>query len=450
LALAVYFKNLTPNLHYMIYKDILLNLKLTNTKSIFKILLLVFAVSFLSACSSGKKVNNNFSYLYNKEARSINLELNLYQFSEDSARIYYKISKADLLFSMRNKVEIFEARVLLQLSLKESLSAIAFDTINWVVKIPEKPETVNYFTGSKNIKLKKQKFTAELRATDLNKLKSTESFIEVDLTSPYAPEKFKVVNAENGNILFNNYIGNNDLHIIESKLYAGKSIDAFFYNRRFDLPPPPSANNNKSSFNYIPDKYLTLEFESNGSCLIELPGFGFISTVSSLENNTSFSIFKFRENYPYIPTAKEMIYGVRYLTNNDEYEKLLNNSDSKAAIDSFWLTAGGSMAKAKKLIKIYYNRQQESNIYFNSYTEGWRTDRGLIYTIFGSPDIIQKKNDNEIWIYGEEEDLNSYSFTFVKVNNPFSKNDYQLMRDPAYKSIWFLMVDNWRKGRIKE
>ena len=39
--------------------------------------------------------------------------------------------------------------------------------------------------------------------------------------------------------------------------------------------------------------------------------------------------------------------------------------------------------KAKSLIAIYYNRIQNANLHFTTFKEGWKTDRGMIYVVFG-------------------------------------------------------------------
>ena len=42
-----------------------------------------------------------------------------------------------------------------------------------------------------------------------------------------------------------------------------------------------------------------------------------------------------------------------------------------------------SLERAKELIKNYYGRLQHANLFFTSYLEGWKTDRGMIFMIFG-------------------------------------------------------------------
>ncbi|MPN51542.1 hypothetical protein SDC9_199190 [bioreactor metagenome] len=86
-----------------------------------------------------------------------------------------------------------------------------------------------------------------------------------------------------------------------------------------------------------------------------------------------------------------------------------------------------------------------ANRLFTSYTEGWQTDRGMIYIVFGPPNIVYRSDDTESWIYGEENNFFSITFTFNKVKNIFCDNDYILQRAPVYKDNWFRAVDIWRQ-----
>ena len=80
--------------------------------------------------------------------------------------------------------------------------------------------------------------------------------------------------------------------------------------------------------------------------------------------------------------------------------------------------------------------------------EGWRTDRGLVHIIFGTPTTIYRSARGETWIYGEESNLMSTTFTFVRRSSPFSENDLVLERDPLLKGAWYRNVESWRNGRV--
>ena len=120
----------------------------------------------------------------------------------------------------------------------------------------------------------------------------------------------------------------------------------------------------------------------------------------------------------------------------------------KTAVDSFWLYAGGSHDRARELVRKYYHRVEDANDFFSSYIEGWRTDRGLIYIVYGPPNIVYKSSNSENWVYGAENNFNSLTFSFLKVINPFTDNDYRLERSQFLKKSWFNSVEMWRQGRV--
>jgi GWxTD domain-containing protein len=124
------------------------------------------------------------------------------------------------------------------------------------------------------------------------------------------------------------------------------------------------------------------------------------------------------------------------------------NNNKKEAVENFWIKNTGNKDKEKSALLAYYNRVEKANLYFTSYVDGWRTERGIVYLIFGAPNSIFKQSESETWLYGEEGNYRSTSFTFIKVLNPFTDNDYQLNRSEIYKEEWYRFVDTWRMGKI--
>ena len=54
----------------------------------------------------------------------------------------------------------------------------------------------------------------------------------------------------------------------------------------------------------------------------------------------------------------------------------------------------------------YYSRVAYSNENFNSWGQGWETDMGMVYILFGSPDEVQRSNPTsssqtiyQVWTY---------------------------------------------------
>jgi len=142
-----------------------------------------------------------------------------------------------------------------------------------------------------------------------------------------------------------------------------------------------------------------------------------------------------------------MVEAMRYLSSKKEFEDIKSSASVRKALDNFWLNKGGNADRTRQLIRIYYGRVQEANRLFTSYVEGWRTDRGMIYIIFGPPNTLYRGDVTESWIYGTPTSTLALNFFFTKVNNPFSPNDFILSRAPIYESNWYRAVDIWRQGR---
>jgi GWxTD domain-containing protein len=159
-------------------------------------------------------------------------------------------------------------------------------------------------------------------------------------------------------------------------------------------------------------------------------------------------LFVLTESYPYVGTATDMLKPLRYITSNQEFDRISKSPNVRKAIEQFWIDAAGDRERARDIIRIYYDRVENANRHFTSVQEGWRTDRGLVHIIFGTPSTIHKSETSETWIYGEENNLMSTSFTFVRRNDPFSRNDLVLERDPMLKGAWYRNVESWRNGRV--
>lgn len=134
-----------------------------------------------------------------------------------------------------------------------------------------------------------------------------------------------------------------------------------------------------------------------------------------------------------------------YISTKAEYQGIKEDLSSKQALDKFWLSTIGSPQRAKATISDFYQNIEDANTLFTSYKAGWKTDRGLIYSVMGPPLTVNKLLDGENWTYrdaaGEE-----IVFQFVKVSNIFSNNHYELFRDKSYDRLWFNAIDRWREG----
>lgn len=95
--------------------------------------------------------------------------------------------------------------------------------------------------------------------------------------------------------------------------------------------------------------------------------------------------------YPALKTPRALARPLAYLMDEDEYDELMNISDSqklKNAVCHFWLSHIEDEKKARQVMNIYYMRVAEANKWFSNFKAGWKTDRGLVYILFGPPRFI--------------------------------------------------------------
>lgn len=285
-----------------------------------------------------------------------------------------------------------------------------------------------------------------IRCTITDKTKGNDDFflIPVDRSSLPSRQDF-LVSDLSGKPLYRNYLHANDTFSVK---FTNDSVQRFsckYYYREFPLAPPPFTFDAHTDFNYKPDSFFYVSKEEMLKLNFPRQGFYHIQTDSS--NKDGLTLFRYSPGFPDVTNPQQMIESARYLINKKEYDEMKAGENPKSMIDNFWLTHGGNEEKTRSLIKKYYGRVREANKYFTSHTEGWRTDRGMIYVIFGSPGTVYRSNESESWTYGSPNSSLALNFFFIKVNNPFTENDFTLSRSPIYESSWYRAVDVWRQGR---
>jgi hypothetical protein len=94
---------------------------------------------------------------------------------------------------------------------------------------------------------------------------------------------------------------------------------------------------------------------------------------------------------------------------------------------------------------------KRANQFFSSHKAGWLTDRGMIYIIFGEPDVVNRRQQGEEWVYQRPKTSGrDIKFIFNKKPNTFTQNHYEVDRRLEYEFMWYSTVEKWRKGIILE
>lgn len=219
-----------------------------------------------------------------------------------------------------------------------------------------------------------------------------------------------------------------------------------YYKRTFPIAKPPFAMEKNVTYSFEPDSFYSVALQQGITPLLELPYHGIYYIQTNLGDPSGLTLYRFDEGFPEVNVPSQALAPLRYLTTEREFDQLLSYNDYKTAIDSFWLErASYSPERAKNMIRKFYKRVVDANLFFTSFLEGWKTDRGILYIIYGPPSEVYRKDDTEEWVYGERGNPMSIRFYFNKVDNPFSEEDYSLQRSPIYKTSWYIAIENWRR-----
>ncbi|MFN1834464.1 GWxTD domain-containing protein [Balneola sp. MJW-20] len=159
-------------------------------------------------------------------------------------------------------------------------------------------------------------------------------------------------------------------------------------------------------------------------------------------------------NYPAIRSARELAAPLHYLMDDDDHEKLMSISDNdslKKEIDRFWLSNVKSASKAKQVLELYYQRVEEANKQFSNFKEGWKTDPGMIYILFGPPLQVETSLDRMRWSYSYNMSRfeDNFFFETPRVRSEFYPYyNYLLNRSQQYYNVQYQQIQRWLNGTV--
>jgi GWxTD domain-containing protein len=183
--------------------------------------------------------------------------------------------------------------------------------------------------------------------------------------------------------------------------------------------------------------------------------------VFTLEDQSSEGrIYRAREfsikskNYPTLKTPIELAAPLVYLMEKEEHSKLMSINSPlamKREIDRFWLNNIKNQRIAQTVIQLYYERVEEANKQFSNFKEGWKTDLGMMYILFGPPRYINSSLNDMVWSYSTNlyDPETNFLFMKPKVKNKFYPFDnYILQRNQQYFSVQYQQIQTWLSGNI--
>lgn len=406
------------------------------------------AFILLTSCTSQKVNQTSTDRLYKKENNELAAKYTVYHINDSISQLYYDISNESLLYKKTDTSIAFfsNVKLLLKVSAEDNLG-LTLDTASVMIIDKQTDAIVKYLKGDVLFKLKSgSNYYIDINVIDINKKTIYTHSEYSNKTSVATRQNFLMTNARD-EVLFSSYYKPNEIVYAQSTRNKEKLYEVDYFKSNFRLAPPPFSTEPMQHFSYKPDSVFSLYLKRE-KIEIALPQNGFYHLKTNNETKEGVTFFVYESSFPKIKNTEQMIMATRFIMAKKEYDNCMMATDKKAAIDKFWLDISGSNERAKELIRKYYGRVQEANKLFTSFQEGWKTDRGMIYVVFGAPNKVTKRKNGEVWTYGEIGNPNSIVFSFIKVINPFTDNDYYLERSEAFKAPWYQAVDMWRQGRI--
>ena len=416
--------------------------------------------AILSSCKSTQQSvdSKDLSYLYNPTKNPINPRYNIFNTSDISSEFSVKFFTNELFFSEANPrgVPIASIKIAVKLFNISNGKVLADTAVSDIKIIKEKGKPEYVYTLPLTVE-KDNEYVAEVKILDKLRLIVVQSFVPFNTVSEFNKYNYKSLGHFEKNLLFNPVLRVNEY---VNLLYSRSPVDSLFvsyYKPYREIPDPPSLLLPEKTLDYKPDKIVAIAYSD--TMPIMFPREGIYLCSVSRKTKEGFTFLNLGESYPRMTTPELMTEPLAYMASQDELATIRSAVKPKAALDDFWIKCGGNIEKARELIRIYYTRVHYSNYYFTSYKEGWRTERGMIYIIYGPPDKVYKTIGGESWGYRKPVIKSAWGgrysvkedylfFNFKKKENILSDNDYFISRSETLVTYWDKAIASWRKGIV--
>jgi GWxTD domain-containing protein len=399
-------------------------------------ILILFTPLFLIGKVYGQKIyiDENISYWYNV-SNEVHINHNVFS-DEDSTHIYLEISfnqgrlfdAYDFIYELHesyHKLDVLDSDTL---NIKDHIIAIKSNKIFTYFKLPGNDKTdiaiiklVNKKTGIGYV------YDIPL-IEDYNFSTDGLVFYDADSITPYL----------NSFINEQQTLQLKSVHDFEGPVYV------FYYAQYFDEALPPMVIEDKRSAKELKiDSVFTVR--TNESFSLKKEGLYFFQKDSSSANGIGI-----RVQDPYFPLTKtfdKVLEPLIYISTSSETEAIRNAPNPNEAFEQYWLKLTKIPSLATATVRKYYERVEAANYLFTNFEEGWKSDMGLIYIVYGPPNDVYKSEEIIDWVYNRDLTMPVVRFSFYKVKNVFTDQHYTLLRKKNYDKNWMKSVELWRKGK---
>jgi GWxTD domain-containing protein len=382
--------------------------------------IVLILLSSVGAANGQALQDINFSYEYNP-VESFSFRLIPVKESNQWV-VFYKLNVRDTSLSTNNFTIQWETR--------QTLGEKQNSGFQTAFAVTEQSRSATHFYGT--VTLETQQTARILVAKVINTNSKRAWIFYRTLEENYPVSMYAKTNGE---LLLDGFAIVND-----SIEFSANAKVISFYNDDFPAALPPfSEAQGKVSKGMKTDSTYYL-----GDGRLQLSQRGLYLVQADTNATQGFS-FRMENDYPKFTKVPSLAGPLIYISTKQENDRLILAKNDKKAFDRVILNITQDTDRARKLMRNYFRRVEIVNQLFTSYKEGWKTDRGMIYLIFGPPEQVLKFNDREVWTYKSSFDV---SFNFAKASSIFDPDNYVLIRDKKYQQLWYEVIDLWRDARF--
>lgn len=414
-------------------------------------LVLIGILTFaLTSCVSRKGLTAvNMASSYQMSGVALRPQISFYHTTDFTSKVFFEIESDQLLYVRDYPISNFTAELEVSVFLYKSFDdSEILDSTSITVRDTQVSLRPEILSGALEIEVPdatpRETYVVVVRFYDVKRRLYFDKVQLLHRSDPLHRQNFLLTDADS-NVVLSNHLDTSATY----RIFANSDVETLnvrYYQREFDLATPPFVDAPPLQFNYRADSAFSIP--NGGTFKMHDRGFYHFQTDAS--THEGYTVYHHYSSFPFITQKRHLVGPMRFVTSNLEFVGMdLKSADSaKMVIDEFWLRHAGTQERARDQIEEYYQRVEVANQLFSSYKQGWRTDRGVLYVVYGPPTGIYRTLDTETWVYGEEASSLNYTFVFDRMINPFTDNDYQLQRKADYRYGWGLAIEAWRHGRI--
>jgi GWxTD domain-containing protein len=402
----------------------------------------------------------------------INFEFDYAQFSNDSltnyVEFYYSFNQSSLTINYTDSVNFTQG--LLHITIKASLTGEIIIDKNWYISHEVlKDQNLNQnLVGVIGFILDKGIYNCEIKGGDAIDKKNVRIINEVVEISPFIGSELAmsdiqlasniIQGSENTSSIF--YKNTFEVMPIPTCTFGETQPVLFYYTELYNLKKSSFISdlridqhvfNSKGQIvnqnSKLISRTLDARVEVGRVMTYKLPTDTYTLVISLIDSAASYGVssskkfFVYNPSVEYVDTFKTQteniiagMFGVmsdeelddffeksKYVAKDSEikgYEKLKTESAKKEFLTNFWNNRDEDpMTGANHYLSDYIKRIAESNTRFGALSrEGWKTDRGRIFIVYGNPSEINRyPNESEtrpyeIWMYNNIEGGVSFIF----------------------------------------